>query len=292
MFHGSIVAIVTPMKASGEVDYGSLHDLLDWHINNKTNAVVILGTTGESATVTGADREQLIKSSISHVSGRIPVIVGTGTNSTSSTIELTQQAMDLGADAALLVTPYYNKPTQDGLFQHFKAVAEAVAIPQILYNVPSRTGCDLLPETIKKLADIPNIVGVKEATGDISRVSQIKQLCGDALDLFSGDDMTALEFLLAGGKGVISVTANIAPDKMSQLCEACQQGDVERARQINNQLIPLHQKLFVESNPIPAKWALHLMGKIPEGIRMPLTTLAEPQHAVVRDALQQSGVIS
>lgn len=292
MFHGSIVAIVTPMKASGEVDYGSMRDLLDWHINNKTSAVVILGTTGESATVTGQDRIELIKSSIHHISNRIPVIVGTGTNSTESTIELTRQAMDLGADATLLVTPYYNKPTQEGLYQHYKTVAQAVAIPQILYNVPSRTGCDLLPETIKKLADVPNIIGVKEATGDVERLKQIKQLCGKTLDLFSGDDLTGLEFLLAGGKGVISVTANIAPDKMSELCDACVRGDIETAQAINEQLMPLHQKLFVESNPIPAKWALHLMGKIPEGIRMPLTTLAKEQHTTVRDALQQSGVLS
>lgn len=291
MFHGSIVAIVTPMQSSGEVDYNSMANLIDWHIDNQTDGIVVLGTTGESATVTSDERKKLIRFCIEKVNERVPVIVGTGTNSTATTLQLTREAMELGADGALIVTPYYNKPTQEGLFLHYKTVAQAVAIPQIVYNVPGRTGCDILPSTVCRLADIPNIVAVKEATGDVDRVRTIKQTCADRLDILSGDDATSLEFLLSGGKGVISVTANIAPKKMHDLCVACAQGDTEKAQQINNELLPLHQNLFVESNPIPTKWALHQMGKIPEGIRMPLTFLAQEQHNVVRDALHQSGII-
>lgn len=291
MFHGSIVAIVTPMKTSGEVDFDSMANLIDWHIENQTDGLVVLGTTGESATINSDERRKLISFSIKHVRERIPVIVGTGTNSTASSIHMTNEAMELGADAALLVTPYYNKPTQNGLYLHYKSIAESVALPQILYNVPGRTGCDMLPETVCRLSSISNIVGVKEATGDIERVTTIKKECGDAIDILSGDDATAFDLMKAGGKGVISVTANVAPQQMHNLCAACMAGDFETARQINERLMPLHQKLFVESNPIPTKWALHEMGRIPEGIRMPLTMLAEQQHSVVREALQQSGIM-
>lgn len=291
MFYGSMVAIVTPMSASNDVDYDAFSTLIEWHIEQGTDGIVVLGTTGESATLRQDERTKLIQLSMKQINSRVPLIVGTGTNATHTSITLTKQAMELGADAALLVTPYYNKPTQDGLYQHYRAIAHAVALPQILYNVPGRTGCDLQPETIARLADIPNIVAVKEATGDVARVAQIKALCGDKLDLFSGDDATGMDFVLAGGKGVISVTANIAPKAMHDLIKACLEQDREQAASINQQLMPLHEKLFVESNPIPAKWALHRMGKIASGIRLPLTELSPAAQGVVESAMQQAGVI-
>lgn len=292
MFHGSMVALVTPMREDGSVDLPALHRLIDFHIENGTNAIVAVGTTGESATLEVDEHCQVIRETVQHVNGRIPVIAGTGANSTSEAIELTRYAHETRADACLLVTPYYNKPTQEGLYRHFKAIAEAVPISQILYNVPSRTACDMLPETVIRLSPIPNIVGIKEATGKIERATQITEACGEALDIYSGDDATALDLILAGGKGDISVTANVAPRLMSQMCEAALNGDGEEARAINARLMNLHKKLFVESNPIPVKWALKEMGIIEGGIRLPLTPLASEYHEPVRQALRSAGVIS
>ncbi len=291
MIHGCMVAIVTPMHPNGEVDMTRLMALIDWQIDSGSDGIIVLGTTGESATITQTERRQIIKKAVEHVKGRVPLIAGTGANSTRTAIELTAAAKEDGADVCLLVTPYYNKPTQEGLYLHYKAVAEAVDIPQIMYNVPGRTGVDLLPETVVRLADVPNIVCVKEATGDVSRVEKILSQVGDKISMVSGDDGTAMEFMLAGGHGVISVTANIAPRQMKELCKACEEGDVEKAQQINNLLMPLHKGLFVESNPIPAKWALEQMGKIESGIRLPLTTLSTKAQITVKNALTQSGVL-
>jgi 4-hydroxy-tetrahydrodipicolinate synthase len=290
MFRGSLVALVTPMEADGTLHIESLRQLVEWHIENQTDAIVVLGTTGESPTLDWVERRLVIEQTLEQVNGRVPVIAGTGVNSTRESIHLTQQAMELGVDACLLITPYYNKPTQEGLYLHFKSIAESVPVPQILYNVPSRTACDLLPQTAARLADITNIIGLKEATGDISRVPTLLEQCNGKLDLYSGDDATGLEFMLAGGKGVISVTANVAPQDMHDLCAAALQGNKEVANELNQRLMPLHEKLFVESNPIPTKWALHQMGLIPSGIRLPLTPLSAAQHSVVRKALQQAKV--
>lgn len=287
MFHGSLVALVTPMQANGAIDYACLAELVEWHIENHTDGLVILGTTGESPTIEANERRKIVQRVVNQVHARLPVIVGTGSNSTAHTIQLTQQAMEMGADAALVVTPYYNKPTQEGLYQHFTLVADRVPIPQILYNVPSRTGCDLLPETLLRLARHPNIVGIKEATGDISRVAK---LAGSELDLLSGDDATAAAFMLAGGKGVISVVANVAPQAFHALCEAARRGDRQQVEKYDQQLQGLHKALFCEANPIPVKWALKEMGLIKNGIRLPLTELSEHHHAVVRAALQQAGI--
>ncbi len=289
MFTGSIVAIVTPMLESGDIDYSSFSKLIDWHLDNGTNGIVVLGTTGESPTVDDNERAKLVKHAVSQVKGRVPIIVGTGGNSTRHAIELTKQAMSSGADAALLVTPYYNKPTQEGLYQHFKAVADAAPLPQILYNVPSRTGCDLLPDTIKRLAKVTNIVGVKEATGNLERAQELLD-ANLEIDLLSGDDNTAMEFILAGGKGVISVIANILPKTCSDLCAAALAGDRSHAEEINNLLQPMYKMLFAESNPIPVKWALAQMGRIPSGIRLPLTPLAKQYHQDVRTAMQGVGI--
>lgn len=289
MFSGSLVAIVTPMKPDGGIDYKSLKKLVEWHLHNNTDGLVVLGTTGESPTITSDERIKIIRQVVDQAHGKIPVIVGTGTYSTTHSIELTQQAMRLGADAVLLVAPYYNKPTQEGLFQHFRSIAEAVPIPQILYNVPARTISDLLPETILRLAKYPNIVGVKEASGDIRRVIQLSQAT-HPLDLLSGDDSTATDFMLAGGKGVISVTANIVPKRSHLLCAAAVSGSIELARKYNDELLPLYDSLFVESNPIPIKWALLKMGMIPVGIRLPLLPLSQKYHANVQQALRQVGI--
>ena len=285
-----MVALVTPMKADGSLDRDSLNNLIDWHIKSGTDAIVAVGTTGESATLTVDEHCDVIRQVVSYVNGRVPVIAGTGANSTSEAIVLTRHAKDLGVDAVLLVTPYYNKPTQEGLFLHYKAIAEAVDVPQILYNVPSRTACDLLPETVGRLATIPNIVGIKEATGDVSRVAAIKAVCDDAFELYTGDDSSTVDFLLAGGQGAISVTANIVPAEMHQLCAAALEGDESKAREINKKLILLHERLFVEANPIPVKWALMEMNLIPTGIRLPMTLLSEHYHQPVRDALNEAGI--
>ncbi len=291
MFHGSMVALVTPMQADGVVDNEALDRLVEFHVENGTDAIIAVGTTGESATLDEKEHCDVIRRVVDRAAGRIPVIAGTGANSTREAIDLTRCAMEAGADACLLVTPYYNKPTQEGLYLHFRAVAEAVSIPQILYNVPGRTAVDMLPETVARLADISNIVGIKEATGDLARGQEILARCGDKLDLFSGDDATAMELILAGAKGDISVTANVAPKDMREMCAAALRGDRMEAERINNQLIPLHQNLFLEANPIPVKWALVEMGLIAEGIRLPLTPLAESCRAPLREAMLQAKVL-
>jgi 4-hydroxy-tetrahydrodipicolinate synthase len=273
------------------LDYQALQRLVDFHVENGTDAIVAVGTTGESATLPEEEHCDVIRTVVEFSGGRIPVIAGTGANSTIEAISLTRCARDAGADACLLVTPYYNKPTQEGLYQHHKAVAEAVAIPQILYNVPGRTACDMKPETIGRLAGIDNIIGVKEATGELERIGQIRALCSEDFLLFSGDDGTACEFMLRGGDGVISVTANAAPRAMHDMCSYAGKGDAEQARAINARLDKLHAKLFVESNPIPIKWAVHRLGLIEAGIRLPLTWLSREYEAEVEQALREAGVI-
>ncbi len=288
MFSGSMVALVTPMHADGSVDQASLEKLVEFHVDNGTDAIVAMGTTGESATLNEKEHCQVIKRVVQMSNNRIPVIAGTGANSTTEAIELTQCAMSAGADACLLVTPYYNKPTQEGLYQHFKKIAQSVAIPQILYNVPGRTAVDMQAQTVARLAGIANIIGIKEATGDLQRGKDIMALCGDQLDVYSGDDATAMELILLGAKGDISVTANIAPKAMHEMCSAALAGDHNTAEAINQRLMALHNTLFVESNPIPVKWALHDMGMIPAGIRLPLTVLDAQYYDVLRDAMKQA----
>lgn len=290
MFHGSMVALVTPMAADGSLDYAALERLVEFHVANGTDGIVAVGTTGESATLDHAEHCEVIRRVVQMAAGRVPVIAGTGANSTTEAIDLTRCAMQAGADACLLVTPYYNKPTQEGLYLHHKAVADAVAIPQILYNVPGRTACDMSPETAVRLAAVSNIVGIKEATGEIERVARILDGAGDRLDIYSGDDATCRDLILAGGKGCISVTANVAPAAMHAMCAAALAGDADEAARIDASLAALHRDLFVEANPIPVKWALTEMGLIPSGIRLPLTPLAEAYHATVRAALAEAGV--
>lgn len=292
MFHGSMVALATPMKKGGELDYESLSRLVEFHIENHTDGIVVAGTTGESATLDEKEHCDLIRRVVDIAGERIAVIAGTGANSTTEAIHLTHCAMEASADACLLVTPYYNKPTQEGLYQHFKKIADAVPIPQILYNVPGRTACDMLPETIERLSHISNIVGVKEATGDLQRLHAIKELCGDSLELYSGDDATGCDFILQGGQGVISVTSNVAPRAMHNMCKAALAGDADTAHEIDRQLAGLHKNLFLESNPIPVKWALYEMGLIPEGLRLPLTPLSSQYHQPVREALKQAGILT
>ncbi len=290
MFHGSMVALVTPMSDEGEIDWDALDRLVDFHIQEGTDALVAVGTTGESATLDEGEHCAVIRRVVERTRGRIPVIAGTGSNSTREAIDLTRCATEAGADACLLVTPYYNKPTQEGLYLHHRAVAEAVPVPQILYNVPGRTACDMLPETVERLSHVPNIVGIKEATGSVERGREILERCGERLDLYSGDDATALALMEAGGRGVISVTANCVPRLMHEMCAAALARDLDRARAIDERLQPLHHDLFVESNPIPVKWALAAMGLIPPGIRLPLTPLSAPCQPAVREALRAAGV--
>jgi len=292
MFHGSMVALVTPMFGDGSIDEDSLQRLIDFHVENHTDAIVSVGTTGESATLDEDEHCHIMRRTVEMAAGRIPVIAGTGANSTREAIILTRCAMEAGVEACLLITPYYNKPTQEGLYLHFRAVAEAVPVPLILYNVPSRTACDMLPETVERLSMISNIVGIKEATGNMERAREIMDRCGDRLDVYSGDDATAMELMLSGGKGNISVTANVAPADMHDLCVAALAGDRARAEQINRRLELLNRALFVQSNPIPVKWALYEMGMIPPGIRLPMTPLAGEFHETVRQALRQAGVLS
>jgi 4-hydroxy-tetrahydrodipicolinate synthase len=291
MFRGSIVALITPMHEDGRIDEDSLRRLVDFHVVEGTAAIVAVGTTGESATLDEREHCAVIRRVIEFAAGRIPVIAGTGANSTSEAIGLTQCARQAGADAALLVTPYYNKPTQEGLYLHHKAVADAVDIPQILYNVPGRTACDMSPETAGRLARLPNVVGIKEATGDLARVARLRGLCGDGFDLFSGDDATACEFMLEGGDGVISVTANVAPRSMGAMCAAALAGDRETAMALNDRLAGLHEKLFVQSNPIPVKWAVSEIGLCARGIRLPLTWLTEEFQSEVRAAMVRAGAL-
>jgi 4-hydroxy-tetrahydrodipicolinate synthase len=291
MFQGSMVALVTPMREGGDIDEGSLQRLIDFHVENGSDALIAVGTTGESATLNEEEHCHLIRRTMEMAAGRIPIIAGTGANSTREAIDLTRCAHEAGVDACLLVTPYYNKPTQEGLYQHYKAVADAVPVAQILYNVPGRTAVDMLPDTVERLAAIDNIVGIKEATGDMSRAQEILDRCGDRIELYSGDDATAVELILLGGQGNISVTANVAPAAMHELCAAALAGDRESAAAINARINVLHSALFVESSPIPVKWALHEMGLIPAGIRLPLTPLASEYQETVRQALRQAGVI-
>ncbi|WP_282345933.1 4-hydroxy-tetrahydrodipicolinate synthase [Pseudomonas sp. PS01301] len=291
MIAGSMVALVTPMDAQGRLDWDSLSKLVDFHLQEGTHAIVAVGTTGESATLDYEEHIKVIEHVVKQVNGRIPVIAGTGANSTREAVELTRNAKRAGADACLLVTPYYNKPTQEGLYQHFKHVAETVDIPQILYNVPGRTACDMLADTVVRLSKVPNIIGIKEATGNLERAKDIISRVDSDFLVLSGDDPTAVELILMGGKGNISVTANVAPRAMADLCNAALNGEAELARAINDKLMPLHKNLFLEANPIPVKWALHEMGLMPEGIRLPLTWLSATCHEPLRQALRQSGVL-
>lgn len=292
MFQGSMVALVTPMHDDNSLDREALKRLVDFHFDNGTDAVVAVGTTGESPTLDMDEHCEVIQLTVTYARGRLPVIAGTGANSTSEAIELTRYAQEAGADACLLVTPYYNKPTQEGLYRHHRAIAEAVGIPQILYNVPGRTACDMLPETVARLAAIPNIVGIKEATGKVQRVPEVRERCGEAFEIYSGEDSVALESMLAGARGVISVTANVAPRLMQQMCAAARTGDEKQARAIDQKLAGLHKNLFVETNPIPVKWALKEMGLIDGGIRLPLTPLSDQFHETVRGALRAAGAIA
>ena len=291
MIQGSIVALVTPMTEAGDIDYPALGDLIAWHIASGTRALVSVGTTGESATLDTTEHCAVLEFTIQQVAGRIPVIAGTGANSTREAIHLTQHACELGADACLLVTPYYNKPTQEGLYQHYKAIADAVAIPQILYNVPGRTAVDLLPETVARLAELPNIVGAKEASGDVPRIVSLREQVARDFAIYSGYDATACQAILQGADGDISVTANVAPAQMQAMCAAALAGDAERAQELDAALAGLHQALFVESNPIPVKWALAEMGRIAAGIRLPLTQLSAEAQPAVTQALRQAGVM-
>ncbi len=292
MFKGSMVALVTPMLEDGAIDYDSLAALVEYHVKHGTDAIVAVGTTGESATLDVDEHLAVIRHVIETAAGRIPVIAGTGANSTSEAVELTESARVAGADAALLVTPYYNKPTQEGLYQHFKHIAERVDIPQILYNVPGRTACDMLPETVARLSQIDNIIGIKDATGDLSRVATHLASCREGFELYSGDDATTVDFIILGGQGCISVTANIAPAPMHEMLMAALEGEVARAREINAGLIPLHRDLFIEANPIPVKWALHEMGMISPAIRLPLTPLGESCRERLRQSMRESGVLA
>jgi len=290
MFRGSMVAVVTPMQADGALDFIALAGLVEFHIENGTDALIAVGTTGESATLDFEEHIAVVRKVVELVRRRIPVIAGTGANSTREALHLTQRAMEAGADACLLVTPYYNKPTQEGLYRHYKLIADRVAIPQILYNVPGRTACDMQPETVERLADTPNIIGIKEAS-TLERIQELVRRCGDRLDVYSGDDGIAAEAILSGAKGNISVTANVAPRLMHEMCAAALAGDRTHTAAINSQVAGLHKALFLESNPIPVKWAVGQLGLIPSGIRLPLTPLSEQFQPAVRAAMQQAGVL-
>ena len=291
MITGSIVALVTPMQADGSVDWAGLERLLDMHMEAGTAAIGAVGTTGESATLSVPEHCEVIKHCVQHVAGRIPLVAGTGSNSTREAIELTSAAAAAGADACLLVTPYYNKPTQEGLYLHFKAVAEAVDIPQILYNVPGRTAVDMLPETVARLAVTENIVGLKEATGDLDRIRRLREVTPADFAIYSGDDATAREAILLGANGDISVTANVAPGAMHAMCAAALAGDAAGAAEIDARLAGLHKDLFLESNPIPVKWAVAEMGLIGRGIRLPLTWFSASLHDRLREAMRGAGVV-
>ncbi|MDL1864769.1 4-hydroxy-tetrahydrodipicolinate synthase [Betaproteobacteria bacterium PRO5] len=290
MFKGSLVAIVTPMLEDGALDLDRFCALIDFHIEQKTDGIVVVGTTGESPTVDFDEHHLLIRTAVTHAAGRIPVIAGTGANSTREAIELTVFSKNAGADACLSVVPYYNKPTQEGLYQHFKAIAEAVDIPMILYNVPGRTVADISNDTALRLAQIPGIVGIKDATGNIARGCDLLQRVPDNFAVYSGDDATALALLLLGGHGTISVTANVAPRLVHEMCAAAFVGDLARAREINTRLFRLHIDLFVEANPIPVKWAVARMGLINDSLRLPLTVLSSQYHELIRKAMLQAGI--
>ena len=288
MFKGSMVAIATPMNEDGSLDHESLEGLIEFHIENKTDVIVSVGTTGESATLNFKEHSEVIKATLSVVNKRIPVIAGSGANSTSEAIELTQRSKELGADGCLLVTPYYNKPTQNGLYEHYKMIADKVNIPQILYNVPGRTSVDMLPDTVHKLSSHPNIIAIKEASGNLERSKELLEKCADNISIFTGDDKTSVRDLLLGFKGNISVTANVAPLDMHKMCKFAIDGNAEEANKINSKLDILHDNLFTESNPIPVKWALHRMGLIKRGIRLPLTWLDGKYENILEESLYLS----
>ena len=291
LLQGSIVALVTPMNNYGEVDFENLKQLVEYHVQAGTDAIVSVGTTGESATLSIEENVKVILKTVEFAAGRIPVIAGTGANATSEAVTMTKLLNNSGIVGCLSVVPYYNKPTQEGIYQHFKAIAECTDIPQILYNVPGRTGSDLLPETVGRLSAIPNIIGIKEATGDISRVQKIKQLAGKDFFVFSGDDASCLEAMKLGAEGVISVTSNVAPKAMAEMCRLARQGHFSEAETINQRLMPLHKNLFIESNPIPVKWACYKLGLIADPtLRLPLTLLSESAQPVVLDALNFAGL--
>ena len=291
LLQGSIVALVTPMNNYGEVDFENLKQLVEYHVQAGTDAIVSVGTTGESATLSIEENVKVILKTVEFAAGRIPVIAGTGANATSEAVTMTKLLNNSGIVGCLSVVPYYNKPTQEGMYQHFKAIAECTDIPQILYNVPGRTGSDLLPETVGRLSAIPNIIGIKEATGDISRVQKIKQLAGKDFFVFSGDDASCLEAMKLGAEGVISVTSNVAPKAMAEMCRLARQGHFSEAETINQRLMPLHKNLFIESNPIPVKWACYKRGLIADPtLRVPLTLLSESAQPVVLDALNFAGL--
>jgi 4-hydroxy-tetrahydrodipicolinate synthase len=290
MITGSLVAIVTPMFEDGSLDFDAYRRLIEWHIADGTQGIVAVGTTGESPTVDPAEHGELIRVAVETVRKRIPVIAGTGGNSTSEAVELTRHAKKVGADATLQVVPYYNKPTQEGLYRHFRKVAESVDLPMIVYNVPGRTVADLANDTTLRLSEVPGIVGIKDATGDLARGADLLRRLPAQFAVYSGNDDSALALMLLGGHGVISVTANVAPRQMSQMCRAALDGNLSLARKLNNQLMPLHQKLFVEPNPAPAKWALAKMGRIKGGIRLPLVPLSAQYEAVVDAALKEAGL--
>ena len=290
MFKGSMVAIVTPMNEDGSLDHISLENLIEFHIENKTDVIISVGTTGESATLDFDEHSEVIKSTLDIVNKRVPVIAGSGANSTSEALHLTQRSKELGADACLLVTPYYNKPTQRGLYEHYKKIADEVSIPQILYNVPGRTSVDMLPDTVKNLSSHPNIIGIKEASGNLERSKEILDKCSDNLSIFTGDDKTSARDILMGFKGNISVTANIVPLQMHKMCKLASEGQKDEAEKINNKIDVLHDNLFIESNPIPVKWALSRMGLIKRGIRLPLTWMDEQYEAMLEESLISAGV--
>jgi 4-hydroxy-tetrahydrodipicolinate synthase len=290
MITGSLVAIVTPMHEDGRLDMARFRELIDWHVAEGTDGIVVVGTTGESPTVDFDEHKELIRVAVDHAKGRIPIIAGTGGNSTAEAVELTGSAKKAGATACLSVVPYYNKPTQEGLYRHFRKVAETVDLPMILYNVPGRTVADLANDTVMRLAQVPGVIGIKDATANIERGTDLIKRAPRNFALYSGDDATALALILLGGQGVISVTANVAPRLMHEMCAAALVGDVKKAREINLRLLALHQKLFVEANPIPVKWALAQMGRIEPGLRLPMTPLAERCHDTVRTALAEAGI--
>jgi len=290
MITGSLVAIVTPMKADGAIDLAHFRSLIDWHVAEGTDGIVVVGTTGESPTVNFDEHKELIRVAVEHAKGRIPIIAGTGGNSTAEAIELTESAQKAGATACLSVVPYYNKPTQEGLYQHFRKVAETVDLPMLLYNVPGRTVADLQNDTVLRLASLPGIIGIKDATANIERGTDLVKRAPRDFAIYSGEDSTALALILMGGHGVISVTANVAPKLMHQMCAAALVGDVKKAREINLRLLPLHQRLFVEANPMPVKWALAQMGLIEEGLRLPMVPVTERCHQPLREALHEAGI--
>jgi 4-hydroxy-tetrahydrodipicolinate synthase len=290
MITGSLVAIVTPMHEDGRLDLARFRQLIDWHVAEGTDGIVVVGTTGESPTVNFDEHKELIRIAVQHSKGRIPIIAGTGGNSTAEAIELTASAKQTGATACLSVVPYYNKPTQEGLYRHFSKIAETVDLPMILYNVPGRTVADMQTDTVLRLAQVPGIIGIKEATANIERNTDLIRRAPRNFAIYSGDDATCVALILMGGHGVISVTANVAPKAMHQMCAAALVGDVKKARELNFRLFPLHQKLFVEANPIPVKWAMAEMGLIEGGMRLPMSPLAEKFHQTVREALHEAGI--